>query len=331
MSVPLKFRTAITIGGPSVEATLRQAEYAEDNGYDDVWFGDGGGADALTTAAVVADRTHRVRIGSAVIPVYTRSPAVFAASMLAIDYFARGRFILGLGSSSETMMEGWNGIPLDKPLTRVKETVQLVRAMMRGEKTSFDGVTLRSHGYRQPPVTVPVYMAALRGRMLEAAAEHGDGVILNLFPQRALAQMMACIRAGEARAGKPAGSVEVVCRHQVCVTDNPAPARQVFRQKFAPYYANPVYNRLLTWCGFGDIAATIMAGWAARDRTQTTAAFSDQLVDEIAIIGDRDYCQARIREYAAGGIHTHIITCLTTQPREFEATFAAFDGSRFSF
>ncbi|MDH5737596.1 MAG: LLM class flavin-dependent oxidoreductase [Gammaproteobacteria bacterium] len=326
-------RTALTLPHPrGVEPTLEMAAWAEAEGYDDLWFADSSGVDALTTAAAVVLKTDRVRIGTAIIPVYSRTPAVLASTAHVLHKLSKGRFILGLGSSSQVMMENWHGQKFEKPLTRVKETTILVKEMLTGAKTNFDGETVSSHGYRQLPLEPgeqPVYMAALREKMLETAAEFSDGVILNLFPQEALPKMMAHIRAGAERAGKKIEDVEVACRHQVIVTDDKAAARNMIRAGFAPYYATPVYNKFLSWCGYEDVAATIREGWAAKDRDKTTGALSDELIDSIAIIGSKEECQEQIRQYAAGGITTHIISCVS--PHESQATYDAFTGNQFSF
>lgn len=319
---------------PGVETTLAHAVWAEERGYDDVWFADSGTGDALTLAGGVGCATKRIRIGTAIIPVFTRTPAVFAATALALHELCGGRFLLGLGSSSQTMMEGWNGLKFEKPLTRVKETAQLVRQMLAGEKTAFDGNTVRSTGYRQQPLaadSVPVYIAGLRGKMLELAGELGDGAVLNLFPERALPRLLERIDAGANRAGKTVADREIVCRHQVLVTDDAPAARDFFRRGFVPYYATPVYNQFLAWCGFEGAAEAIAAGWAAKDRDATAAALTDELVDEIAIIGTADECRDRIRAFADGGINTHIIACPSPDPDDMKRTFEAFTADNFSF
>ena len=296
MAIPQ--RTALTLPDPrGVAPTIEMAKWAEGEGYDDLWFADSSGVDALTTAAAVALNTTRCRIGTAIIPVFSRTPAVLASTAHVLHQLSGGRFILGLGSSSQTMMENWHGQTFEKPLTRVKETVQLVRSMLEGEKSDFAGQTVTSRGYRQLPLEAgaqPIYMAALREKMLEAAAEFSDGVILNLFPRDALPKMMEHIRIGAERGGKKLEDIEVVCRHQVVVTDDVDDARNRIRAAFAPYYATPVYNAFLAWSGYEEVAATIREGWAAKDREKTTSALSDQLVDDIAIIGDIGACQDRI-------------------------------------
>ncbi|MFN3238322.1 MAG: LLM class flavin-dependent oxidoreductase [Pseudomonadales bacterium] len=331
MAVPQ--RTALTLPDPrGVQQTIEMAKWAEGEGYDDLWFADSSGVDALTTAAAVALNTERCRIGTAIIPVFSRTPAVLASTAHVLHQLSGGRFILGLGSSSQTMMENWHGQKFEKPLTRVKETTQLIKTMLTGAKTDFQGDTVSSKGYRQLPLeegAQPVYMAALRSKMLEAAAEFSDGVILNLFPKDSLPKMMEHIKIGAERAGKKLEDIEIVCRHQIIVTDDKDNARNFIRAAFAPYYATPVYNAFLAWSGYEEVAQTIREGWAAKDREKTTSALDDQLVDDIAILGTQEECQDRIREYGEMGITTHIVSCVS--PKETMATYEAFTGKNFSF
>jgi probable F420-dependent oxidoreductase len=331
MALPVRVGLSLPVP-PDIDATLKMADWAEATGFDGVWFTDGGDADPLTLSAAVAMRTRRIRIGVAVVPVYTRTPVVLASTVLALSHCAPNRFILGLGASSHLMIEGWHGMPLDKPLTRVKETALILRKALSGEKVDFDGETLHSHGFRLPQSLkgkVPIYIAALRRNMLEMAGEVGDGVVLNLFPMRALPQMMEHIAIGAKRAGKNVADLDIVCRYQVAVTDNPAAARDRFRQRFAPYYATPVYNRFLAWTGYPDVARTIAEGWQAKDRARTTAAIGDALVDELAMIGTAEECRDKIRAQCKAGITTPVIHPLLGEPDEVRRTYEAFTPDKF--
>ncbi len=243
-------RMAVTLpAGPSLEQTIERLKWAEDNGYPDAWFSDSGAPDSLTQVAAVAHHTTNIRIGVAVTPVYTRTPAVLAATANVLEQLLPGRFIMGLGSSSQTIMGAWNGIALDKPLTRVRDTALMVRSMLKGEKSDFDFSTLKSRGYRQAPLEnpPPLYLAALQPKMIEMAAEIGDGVIFNLWPKSALPKMMEHVKIGAERAGKNWEEVEIVNRAMVLAKDDKAAGRQLFRAAFAPYYATPVYNNFLAW------------------------------------------------------------------------------------
>ena len=329
-----KKRVAVTLpAGPSIKDTIERITWAEENGFPDAWFSDSGAPDTLTQIAAIGHHTTSIRIGVAVTPVYTRSPSVLAASANVIEQVIPGRFVMGLGSSSQTIMGQWNGIPLDKPLTRVKETAQLVRTMLTGAKTDFEGETLYSRGYRQAPLEnpPPIYLAALRANMIEMAAEVGDGVIFNLWPKGALPKMMEHVKIGAERAGKKAEDVEIVNRAMVLCTDDKEYGRNLFRAAFAPYYATPVYNKFLAWAGYTDAADTITEGWAAKDREKTSGALTDEMIDEIGIIGDEDEIRERIQADADGGVDTHIIAPLAASREDVERTFNAFTAANFQF
>ena len=327
-------RIAVTLpAGPRISDTVDRIRWAEENGIPDAWFSDSGAPDTLTQVAGIAQHTSSIRIGTAVTPVYTRSPSVLAASANVIGQLLPERFILGLGSSSQTIMGQFNGIPLEKPLTRVRETAELVKIMLTGAKTDYDGETVFSRGYRQAPMDnpPPVYLAALRPKMIEMAAEVGDGVIFNLWPKAALPKVMEHIAIGAQAAGKNPADVEIVNRAMVLCTDDKDYGRNLFRAAFGPYYATPVYNNFLAWAGYTDAAAQIAEGWAAKDRNKTASAMSDEMIDEIAIIGNEDEIQARIQADADGGVDTHIIAPLAGNREDVDRTFAAFSAKAFQF
>ena len=330
--MPPRQRIAVTLpAGTSVLDTIERVKWAEEHGYEDGWMSDAGPPDSLTLMAALAGHAPSLRLGIAVVPVYSRTPAVLAATADTLGQLMPGRVIIGLGASSHTIMDQWHGVPMKKPLTRVKETTIMVRSMLAGEKSNFDLSTLYSKGYRQPPLEqrVPLYLAALRPKMIEMAAEVGDGVILNMWPKGALPKMIEHVHVGARRAGKDPAEVEVVNRYLVLVTDDKEVAVEVFRARMAPYYATPVYNAFLAWAGYEEVAATIFAGWAERDREKTMGALSYDLANEIAVIGTADECRERIRWAGETGIHTHIIAPLSTEAEEIRRTFEAFTPENF--
>jgi|SRR5579859_6128310 len=315
--------------GPLLKDNIRRAQWAEEAGYDDLWLADGTGPDALTLAAVLACHTKRIRIGTAVTPAFTRPPALLAATISVLDQVLANRFAMGLGSSSEVIVSGWNGLPFAKPLSRVRDMLVVTRSMLKGEKSDFDLETLRSHGYRQPPLerTVPFYVAALRGRMIEMAAEMADGVILMLWPRKAIGQLMSHVRSGAERAGKDPRGIEIVSRVMAFVTEDKPRARELFRLQFAPYFGTGVYNAYLAWIGHEEAAAKAREGWTEKNREKTKAALSDEMIDEIAVFGNEEECRERISWCAKAGVHTHILTPVPGMtPEEVHRTYEAFRG-----
>ena len=173
----LQKRIALTLPmGPVWQDTVDLVEWAESEGFTDGWFSDPGAPDSLTLAASLGPYAKTMRIGTAITPVYMRSPAVFAAQANVLAQIFPGRFVMGLGSSSQAIVETFNGIKLEKPLTRVKETAIMVRHMLSGQKTDFELSTLSSHGYRQMPLEnpPPIYLAATEGGAAGCGSPRGS-------------------------------------------------------------------------------------------------------------------------------------------------------------
>lgn len=296
---------------PDLAMCQRVAQRVEALGYDSVWLADtGAGPDAFVLAAALAGVTSRLRMGTAVVPVYTRTPSVMAAQTGSIAQLAPGRFVLGLGASSDTIVDAWGGVPFERPLTRIRETVGVLRQMLAGERVSFTGRTIRTRGFRlvsMPPQPVPIYLAALMPPMLELAGEIADGVILNFMPVEAVPRMLEHVRRGAERAGRDPATLEIVSRFQVVVTDDPAAARGALRHMMGPYFATSVYNRFVAWCGFDTEARDILAGWQAKDRARNLAALTDVMIDRIAVIGAAEHCRARLRAFADAGVTTPMV------------------------
>ena len=198
------------------------------------------------SAGALALATERATIGTAIVPVYNRTPAVLAMSAGTLAELSDDRFVLGLGSSSHAIVEGWNGVAFERPLAHVREKpCDRASGAREARRPTTEGEAFRSKGFRLGPARgkpVPIYVAALREKMLRLAGEIGDGLIVNLFPVTALPRILAAWRAGAARRAATRRGQEVVCRFQVCVTDDVAGARGLVRAAFGGYVATPVYN-----------------------------------------------------------------------------------------
>jgi len=328
-------RLAVTLPAPGV-SSLESVELArraeEEWGYEAIWLAETNGPDSPSFAAAVAMATQRVDIGTAIIPVYNRTPAVLAMTAATLAELSKGRFILGVGSSSHAMMEGWNGLAFERPLAHVRDSVAILRQALAGQKTDYAGEALRSKGFRlgtRAPAP-RIYVAALRERMLELAGEVGDGLILNLFPAEALSKILAAYRRGAQRVGRDASDDEIVCRLMVAVTDDVAGARNLVRAGFAGYFAQPVYNAYLRWYGFEKEADAVANAFARGDRAGSAAALSDEMIDSIAILGSADACRERIAAYVAGGVTTPVLAPLAGNLAQVTAVFETLAPMRSS-
>lgn len=297
-------------GLPVSQTTLPLARLAEDLGYTDIWSAEVGGTDGLTPLAAIATGTQKIRLGTAILPVFTRSPALIAMGAASVQALSGGRFVLGIGTSSSIIVGNWMGVPFERPYTRVKETLQILRDALGGKKLSFSGETVSSQGFRltaDPEKPVPIYVAALGPRMLRLAGEEADGVILYLFTPDGARKAVEQVRAAAKAAGRDPDSIEVVARIAVAVGQDPEVLGFMLRRLTVGYAMVDVYNRSLSRQGFESEAAEITKRWQDGDRDGAAAAISERMLDELYVIGDRDECAAKLKLFRDAGIKTPVL------------------------
>ncbi len=288
---------------------------AEELGYDDLWTGETAGPDGFTPLALAAAVTERIRLATGIVNPFTRGPAILAQQAAALADASRGRFVLGLGSSSNVIVERWNGIPFEKPLSKVRESVEYLRPVLAGERGT-GGFKLES----PPAEPVPIVIAGLRGKMLRLAAELGDGAFTNFLPLSGLPRIVEEVRAGEATAGKAPGTVELVCRF-FCIPQPADEGLATARFLFAAYATVPVYSDFFRWLGWGERIDPMIAAWQEGDRKAALELVPDELVREIFVFGSFPEQRARLREYVDGGVTTLILTPMCG-PDQLEAVIA---------
>jgi probable F420-dependent oxidoreductase len=330
-------KLAVTLPAPFMNAAecVELAVRAEREwGYDAIWLAETNGAESMALAGAIAQATERVEIGTAIVPVYNRSPAVLAMATGTLAQLSGDRFRIGLGTSSHAIIEGWNGLPFEAPLARVRETVQVMRSALAGEKTSLEGKTLRSQGFRLgalPTKPAPIYLAGLRERMLQLAGAIGDGLIINMMPLDAMPQILEAYRRGAVEAERDASDHEVVARFQLAITDGSDAAndraRNLVRMIFGGYVATPVYNRFFEWVGHGEVARGVADAFARGDRAATAAAMSDAFIDDMAIIGSAGACREKLAAFVEAGVTTPVLAPLAADAASTEAMLTALAPS----
>ena len=327
----MELAVSLPIAGlPLHEVPGLVARARDEWGYQAAWASEVAGPDFASMLGAVAAAVDDVDLGVAVAPVQTRSPWLLAATASSLSHLSRGRFSLGLGTSSEVIVEQWAGIPFERPLAHLRETVEVVRQVLTGEKVTYDGEFVRTRGYRlfaPPPAPVPLIVGALNPKSLRQAGEIGDGVALNQFGPEHLEQILAEVRSGAAAAGRELATFPVFGRLFCWVTDDAAAARDAVRKMFVPYVATSVYNRFYRWLGFDEEAEAVLAAFREGDRGAAVAAMSDRLIDAVAAIGDADTVAARVQAYADGGLSVAAIACPSPNAHDTVATLEAI-GSR---
>ena len=301
-----RFGVTLPFDGVPLSAHAALVRELGDLGYTDLWTSETSAYDAFSPLAVVAASAPALRLGAAIAPVFTRGPALLAMTAAALADAAPGRFVLGLGSSSRVIVEDWNAGRLERPLSRVRDTLRFLRRALAGERVDerFDTFAVRGFRLERPPAVVPpLYLAALREGMLRLAAEEADGAILGLLSAEDVSRVVGVLHAaGPAR--------DVVARVAVCPTSDAVAARALGRRMLAAYLQVPAYARFHDWLGRKEELAPMRAAWSAGDRKAARAALPDALVDALVLHGPAERCREGLARFADAGVTTLVIQLL---------------------
>jgi probable F420-dependent oxidoreductase len=283
-----------------------------DLGFTDIWSAEADGADAFTPLALASAWEPRLRLGTAIVPAYTRAPACFAQSVASLADAAPGRFAIGIGSSSNVIVERWNGVPFVEPYKKVRDVVRFLRDALTGEKVTATYDTFDIQGFKlgiRPEQTPPILIAALREGMLRLAGREGDGAIINWLSAedvRRVAKVVNDAAGGEQR--------EIVARIFVCPSENAEVVRTAAKFAIAAYLNVPVYAQFHEWLGRGEQLTPMWDAWKAGDRKAALAAIPDEVVDDLIVHGSPEQCKARIQSYFDHGVTTSSLAIMPFDP-----------------
>ena len=283
-----------------------------DMGYTDIWSAESDGADAFTPLALAAAWEPRLRLGTAIVPAYTRSPACFAQSVASMADAAPGRFAIGIGSSSNVIVEKWNGIPFVEPYKKVRDVVRFLNDALSGEKVAKSYDTFEVNGFKlgvRPERRPQILVAALREGMLRLAGRESDGAIINWLAPSDVPQVVGVVR--DAAGGEDR---EIVARIFVCPSENTEVVRAAARFAIAAYLNVPVYAEFHRWLGRGPQLQGMWDAWKAGDRKAALAAIPDEVVDDIVVHGSVEECRRRIQSYFDNGVTTSSLAILPLDP-----------------
>jgi probable F420-dependent oxidoreductase len=297
-------RMGITIPFDDVPLADQREWYAEaaELGYTDLWSAEVNGADGLTPLLVAATAAPAARLGTAIHPVYTRGPGLLAMSIASMAEAAPGRFVAGIGASSDVIVERWNATAFDRPYQRVRDTVRFLRKALAGDRVDEEFETFRVRGFRLarplPPGAVPpLLVAALRPGMLRLAGREADGAILNWLSADDVRTVVPHVGEGK----------EVAARIFVVPTPDRDAARKIGRFMIGAYLTVPVYEAFHRWLGRGPLLDGMWAAWNAGDRKGAGAAIPDEVVDDLVVHGSAEECRAHVARYVANGVTTPVL------------------------
>jgi len=282
----------------------------EDAGYDSVWSAEATELDGFTPLVVAAQHSERLRLVSGIVNVFTRGPALLAQSATALADVSNGRFVLGLGASSNVIVEQWNGIPFRRPLLKVSDTIDYMRAVLAGERGPGG---FRLHAPPEQPV--PIVLAALRERMLRLAAEKADGMFANFLPLGNVEQVVRTF-------DRP--DKELACR-LFSIHGPEDEALATAKRIFVAYATVPVYADFFRWLGRGDEIDSVVEAWTAGDRKRAVELAPEGLVREVFLLGPVEAQRERVAAFAAAGIDTAVlaVSCPPAELPEIIDSFAA--------
>lgn len=303
MSVPQRSGITVPIPGASFAEQRDWIKEIADLGYTDLWSAEVDGADAFTPLLLASQWAPSLRLGTAIVPVYTRGPALIAQTAAAMAQVAGAGFALGLGASSNVIVQNWNGLEFDRPYQRVRDTVRFVRRALQGDRITAEFETFSVRGFRlstppAPPTPPPdVLVAALRPGMLRLAGRESDGAILNWLSAQDVRTVVPHVLEG-------GPDKEIVARIFVIMTDDTETARAIGRRMMATYLNVPVYAAFHEWLGRADRLTDMWKLWQQGDRAAATAAIPDSVVDELIVHGSAEQCREHLAQYAANGVTT---------------------------
>ena len=295
---------------------------ADDLGYAHVTISESFGRDGVVMADRLLAASSGIEVCFGLANPFSRSPAVLAAAAATLDEFSGGRFVLGLGSSTPNLVEGWHGLTFERPLARLRETVEMCRRIWARDPTPYEGEIFRAGGVRlafdPPRPSVPIWSGSLLESSLALTGELFDGWMPALMPYQHVAWGREFLAQGESRRDPSRGPVTVVPTHAVCADESDALDRERFA--LAMYYGSPgsPYARAAAKVGFADEVAAVQDAYAAGGARGAAAAVSDRLVRSVAIVGDTEQCRDQIEARLAGGVDRISILVPATSVEECE-------------
>lgn len=345
----LKLGLMLGYSGKRLELPMKLVEEAEQLGFDSVWTAEAYGSDAVTAATWILARTERIRVGTCIMQMPSRTPALAAMTAMSLSHLSGNRFICGLGASGPQVVEGWHGVPYGKPVTRTREYVAIMRAIMaRKGPVTFDGELYHlpatgsgTTGLGKPLKSIleatpdiPIYSAAITPAGLTAAAEVADGVFPIWQSPEQFGALGPYLEKGFACAETPKSlaNFDVAPGVTVVVGDDV----QVCLNSVKPFLALYIggmgarsknfYKDYATRMGYGDAAERIQDLYLAGDKDAATAAVPDELVDEIALVGPEARIGRRARVWLEASERGEVGTLMigARQPEALAVVARAF-------
>ena len=300
-------------GGMSPQDVVECVKLAEELGYESAWVAEGHGGDQFSVLPACAVATERIKLGTSITSVYVRSAPTIAMAAASVDYFSNGRFILGLGTSHKVQVEPEHGLEFTRPVQRLRECVDIVRAILKDSDVNYHGEIYdidRFDLWFEPlRKEIPIYVAAVFPKMLEVCGEISQGAILTWCTLDHAESAARHVGIGARNAGRAAGDVEVVSLLPCAVSENRDAARDLRRQPIASYAGRfPRYRKLMVDAGFPEEIEDVRVAWQGGRIQEALDLVPAGLIDKIGLIGTADECRQKLADYRKAGITLPIVS-----------------------
>jgi F420-dependent oxidoreductase-like protein len=310
------------------KAVIRAAQLAEELGYDSIWIPEAWAYEQFQLLTEIALSTRRIKVATGIANVFSRSAGLLAMSAATLDEISEGRAIIGLGTSGKLVVENFHGAAYEKPLTRLRETIGIMRALWRGERLRPELSSLfdaRQFKLEMNPLrpNIPVFVASLQEKAIKEIGAMADGWLPTFWPYRDLKDGIALIREGATKAGRDPNAIEVAPFVGVVPMDDVAAARAMIKPLVSFYIGGmgTYYHAMFCRYGFKDTADTVRELYNTGKRREASEAVSDELIDAIAICGPGAHCREQLQEWHRNGVDLALINLPTGMPGEMTEMF----------
>ena len=294
-------------GDIAMEDLVACAVEAERLGYNAFLPTETSGKEAFSLLALAAHATRQIQVGNAIISVYTRTPTLIAMGIASLERFSNGRAFVGLGTGGPGFLARGHGVPMERPLARVREYVTILRGLLSGQRFSHQGQFFTVQDFRVREKIgqrkIPIYISALNPKMIALGGECADGVFLNMMPPRFAGEARAHIAEGARRAGRDPSTVTLSSLLPTCVEPGDADALTALRETVAFYTTAAHYHYMLDRAGLGDLAREVTAAWQARQHDRAMGLLTEDFLAQVTLGGGPVPLREQVRGYLDRGVY----------------------------
>lgn len=292
---------------------IETARLAEELGYDSLWVPEMWGKDAFSILGFLAVHTKKIKLGTGIISVFSRTPAIIAQTVATLDEISEGRMILGLGISGPMVIENWHGIKFEKPVERTKEYVEIIRIILSGERVNYEGEIFKLKNFRLQfnllRKDIPIYIASLGTKNIRLTGEIADGWIPFLVPKGYIPEAKRELTAGAKLKGRDLNQITVCSYIPACISKDADLSKKLVQEHIAYYIGGmgTFYHKVMSRYGFQENADRILEAWKKGSKTQAILSVSDEMLDSIAILGTGEKGKRKIEGYRNVGVDLPVL------------------------